>query len=150
MKGWIDDIKIKDETVRFLSPVKVSGQLENLGQRIFQVNGLITVPVETVCYRCLSKTILNLKVDFSLKFSDMIVDPHEDEEEIINFSGNEIELKPHVINEIILNWPAQVLCKPDCEGLCPTCGTNLNISSCTCKNDRRDPRFSVLQNLLKT
>lgn len=145
----IDDIKVQGELVKFLGPVKVTGQVENLGQRIFQVNGLINVPIEAVCYRCLSKTNFELNIDFSLKFSDTITESTEDEEELITFSGNEIELRPHVINEIILNWPAQVLCKPDCRGLCPTCGTNLNFSSCHCEDDRIDSRFSVLKNLFK-
>jgi len=145
----VRDIKVKHEIVKFKGPINVSGHLENLGQRIFQIEGIIKAPVETVCYRCLSKTVLNLNVSFSLKFSDAISDSSGDEEELIQFSGNEIELRPHIINEIILNWPAQVLCKPDCKGLCPTCGTNLNISSCTCSNDYIDPRFSVLKDLLK-
>ncbi|MDD5195443.1 MAG: DUF177 domain-containing protein, partial [Candidatus Omnitrophica bacterium] len=35
--------------------------------------------------------------------------------------------------EVLLNFPMKVLCKPDCKGLCPGCGANLNNEVCKCK-----------------
>ncbi len=35
--------------------------------------------------------------------------------------------------EIILEHPIRILCKTDCRGLCPFCGTNLNDDRCDCK-----------------
>ena len=37
-----------------------------------------------------------------------------------------------------------VLCaKPDCKGLCPDCGKNLNEGSCSCVRDEGDPRLAA-------
>jgi uncharacterized protein len=44
--------------------------------------------------------------------------------------------------------PLHVLCRPDCRGLCPTCGQNLNEEPCSCQPEP-DPRWSVLQGLLE-
>ena len=36
-------------------------------------------------------------------------------------------------DEIILDHPIRILCRPDCRGLCSFCGTNLNHDKCDCK-----------------
>ncbi len=38
-------------------------------------------------------------------------------------------------DEIILEHPIRILCKPDCRGLCPFCGANLNHEKCNCKDN---------------
>jgi uncharacterized protein len=44
--------------------------------------------------------------------------------------------------------PMKPLCTPNCQGLCPQCGVNLNIESCTCEKTSIDPRLAVLKELL--
>ncbi len=39
-----------------------------------------------------------------------------------------------VRDEIILEHPIRILCRPDCQGLCPFCGANLNEGPCDCKS----------------
>ena len=34
---------------------------------------------------------------------------------------------------LLLAMPLQIFCKPDCRGLCPTCGANLHPHTCTCQ-----------------
>ena len=41
--------------------------------------------------------------------------------------------------------PATLLCRADCAGLCPHCGTNLNEGSCDCEEDTSDPRWDALR-----
>ena len=48
---------------------------------------------------------------------------------------------------LLLNLPEQVLCKEDCKGLCPECGTNLNLKDCDCGDKDIDPRWAALKNL---
>jgi uncharacterized protein len=40
------------------------------------------------------------------------------------------------------------LCRPDCAGLCPECGANLNLTRCGCEHRWIDPRMAALQELL--
>lgn len=143
----IRHIKVKQEDLNFAEPVRVEGRVENIGDRILEVQGSIKTSVEDSCYRCLAKIRVNLNISFCFKFSDVPIE--FDEEEIIPFSGDEIELRPYILNEIILNWPGQILCKPDCKGICPHCGANLNITACHCKDEEIDPRLSVLKQFLE-
>ncbi|MBI3315852.1 MAG: DUF177 domain-containing protein [Candidatus Omnitrophica bacterium] len=45
-----------------------------------------------------------------------------------------ISLDSDVRDEIIMEHPIRVLCRPDCSGLCPFCGANLNHEKCECKS----------------
>ncbi len=40
------------------------------------------------------------------------------------------------------------LCRPDCRGLCPQCGADLNVETCSCHLAHVDPRLSALAGLL--
>jgi len=59
-----------------------------------------------------------------------------------------IDLAPLIRDLSLLSVPIQILCRPDCQGLCQECGANLNLGDCGCADDEIDPRFSVLQSLL--
>ncbi|MEN0072688.1 MAG: DUF177 domain-containing protein, partial [Propionicimonas sp.] len=43
-----------------------------------------------------------------------------------------VDLEPLLRDAVVLDLPFTPLCRPDCAGLCPTCGENLN----------RDPEHS--------
>ncbi len=43
-----------------------------------------------------------------------------------------LDITNDVRQEILLSYPVQFLCRPDCQGLCPKCGKNLNEGSCSC------------------
>lgn len=47
----------------------------------------------------------------------------------------------------VLAAPIQPICRPDCAGLCPTCGQNLNDRPCACPRDEYDARWSALAKL---
>lgn len=60
-----------------------------------------------------------------------------------------LDLAPLLREEILINSDKRVLCKPDCKGLCPECGKNRNRETCTCEEQRTDPRFAALKALLE-
>jgi uncharacterized protein len=45
--------------------------------------------------------------------------------------------------------PLKPLCKPDCKGLCPVCGGNLNEKSCKHDDEVLDERLAILKSLQK-
>lgn len=55
----------------------------------------------------------------------------------IRFQGNEIDLGPRTWEEVVLEMPAKFLCKPDCAGLCPMCGADLNGAPCRCGRESK-------------
>jgi uncharacterized protein len=143
----IKNFKIRDQKILLTAPVNVKGEVENLGNGFFQVTGTIKSTAEDLCYRCMCPTKINLNEKFNFKFSDLSV--KSDEEDVFELDCDYIDLMPHVINEIILNWPSKIICSFECKGLCPHCGSNLNTSNCSCKEDHIDSRLSVLKKLIK-
>ena len=78
------------------------------------------------------------------------IDPDVDEDvlrETADGRGFEINLGALLLQELILALPIKVLCKPGCKGICPGCGTNLNLESCGCGVDRMDPRMAALRDV---
>jgi uncharacterized protein len=68
-----------------------------------------------------------------------------DEETLLESSV--LDLAPILEEEITLNLPLQVICSESCKGLCPKCGADLNKETCTCSDERIDPRLEALKNL---
>lgn len=99
-----------------------------------------------ICDRCAE----DLKKVFNIKIEKIIVKAlqnEEDDEDYIVASDNILDIDELVSEEVSLNIPSKLLCKETCKGLCPKCGTNLNVNKCDCKADV-DPRMAALLQLL--
>ena len=60
----------------------------------------------------------------------------------------QIDLAPLLREYALLEIPISPTCKPDCKGLCPECGENLNETDCGHSNRESDSPFAVLKDLL--
>jgi uncharacterized protein len=49
--------------------------------------------------------------------------------------------------QVLLAIPMKTICRSDCKGLCPHCGTNLNSDECRCESHAGDPRLAPLARL---
>lgn len=100
---------------------------------------------ERPCDRCLdaARVPWNLEVGWLFEegpgglFSVKALDDEKDETEGTfterrPLHGGTIDLGPCVWEEVVLNVPLKFVCKPDCRGLCPRCGANLNEMPCAC------------------
>ena len=56
----------------------------------------------------------------------------------------QLDLAPMVREEVLLAVPDAPLCRPDCAGLCPTCGADRNAAPCDCDTAVRDDRWAAL------
>ena len=61
--------------------------------------------------------------------------------------AKELDLREALREELLLAVAQFVECRPDCRGLCPECGANLNAGPCGCRPER-DPRWEALSDLL--
>ncbi|MGL5514994.1 MAG: YceD family protein, partial [Sporomusa sp.] len=64
------------------------------------------------------------------------------------FDGDEIDIIDLIRENILLAAPIKPVCSQSCRGLCPECGINLNIHTCSCISTKIDPRLAVLEKLL--
>jgi uncharacterized protein len=109
---------------------------------------------EAPCARCVEPVEHSLKSDFDLLFRPMGVDAGSadhaistSETEIGYYEGDGLELEDVLREQVLLSLPAKTLCGPDCKGLCPRCGQNLNMGTCTCQEAAADPRWGALSDL---
>jgi len=60
-------------------------------------------------------------------------------------TGDVIDLEQQVLDTMRLNVPMAHQCRPDCRGICPNCGKNLNEGDCNCVVEMMDPRWKDLE-----
>jgi uncharacterized protein len=58
-----------------------------------------------------------------------------------------LDLSEVVRQEFLVKSDSLFYCRPDCKGLCPQCGQDLNLGPCNCQNEVIDPRWAALQEL---
>ncbi len=96
--------------------------------------------VEAECGRCLRP--VRLSVPFALRQEYREVEPGF-EDEWLAYRQDVIGLDDLVTEAVLLALPVRPLCRPDCRGLCPTCGEDLNDGPCGCAPPQ-DQRWSAL------
>jgi uncharacterized protein len=95
-----------------------------------------------------------LSGDFDLLYRPLGIDagPTEralvvPETEIGYYQEGGLVLEDVLREQVLLTLPVRTLCRPDCKGLCPRCGGNLNTEPCTCETAPVDARWSALSDL---
>ncbi|MBA3463828.1 MAG: DUF177 domain-containing protein [Deltaproteobacteria bacterium] len=74
---------------------------------------------------------------------------NEEDLDVFPYEGEHIDLESLFREEFVLAIPYAPLCREDCKGLCPQCGTDLNSGTCTCEKPI-DPRLAALKGLKLT
>ncbi len=110
------------------------------------VQGQLETHVLSECTRCLRPIFVPVK----LEIEELFAFPPSG---LVAFSVAEtgiLDLAPLVREEAILGVPMVALCRPDCAGLCPQCGHDLNEGPCECVRERIDPRLEILRAHLRS
>ena len=126
-----DDPVWQPSDPRPAGPVRVSGRLSAAGAGRYYWHGRIEGKVALECRRCLIDTSAHVRDEVHLIFAED-GDPDDPDVYSIDADAYELDLRPAVREQWLLEAPAYALCRPDCRGLCPACGTDLNDSDCEC------------------
>ncbi len=122
------------------------------------VTGRLTTVFGTECARCLTPVQQTLDFELEEEFKATVevltgapiaVDPDEDPALLID-AQHILDLAEVVRQELWLSQDLAPVCRPDCQGLCPSCGKDLNTGPCHCAVDEVDTRWAVLRHLLPT
>lgn len=146
----LDEAPWTDTELAFRAPPVVDLTARDTGDGVVHVTGTLRAILEVECRRCL--TAVPHRVDLGI---DWLYDPGlegEPEEEGVfplDRDSGALDLTPQIREELVLNEPPYPLCRPECEGLCPKCGTNLNEESCDCEEETGDPRWEQLYEQLE-
>lgn len=123
------------------SPIRGELSLLRTDRGIF-VNGILDTTAKAVCSRCLGTFDQTL----SLRIEEEFLLKGEGGAFTIN-ENQEIDLSEAVRQYALLALPMKPLCREDCQGLCPSCGHNLNLGPCGCLR-AIDPRLAGLTKLI--
>ncbi len=132
---------IEVESARVIDPVRMEAVLEGLADGVLAKT---TVEFDAVirCNRCLREWQEPRRVPFLEVFTR-----HLDEDGRMIDREGRIDLEPAMLDEVVVSLPLVALCRPDCAGLCPTCGTDLNEAPCSGHADELDSPFAPLREL---
>jgi uncharacterized protein len=128
------------------------------GAGAFHIKGRVQADPELECSRCLKVFTYHIDTELDITLAPEKVlgtaPEHElgrSELDMEFYQGEEIEPLDIVKEQLLITVPMVPLHGPDCKGLCPVCGTDLNEKDCGCKKDSPGEfgAFSALKDLLK-
>jgi len=120
--------------------------LESVIEGVF-VAGSITGTWRVRCARCLTEETRPFTVEIGELVTTAAVGLENADDDGYTLVDEQIDIDQIVRDAIGVEMPFAPLCRPDCQGLCPTCGGNRNLGECP-GHDVIDPRFAVLSELL--
>jgi uncharacterized protein len=129
-------------------PLHVSGRLSSAGQGRFYWHGQIDGAAAMPCRRCLADTTVEVHDDdLHIIFAEA-GDEETDDPDVYRIAprARELDLRPAVREQWLLEVPGYALCREDCKGLCPTCGADLNEGECECP-PAADSRWDALRKI---
>ena len=139
VKGGLDrdDQVWLEGDIRPVENIQIIGRLSTAGAGRYYFSGNFAGATLGECRRCLVEVRTEVGADANLIFADTEAEEEGgDDPDVFPLgrgrSGAEVDLRPALREQWLLEAPAFVLCRPDCKGLCPTCGANLNLGACSC------------------
>lgn len=124
-------------------PVRARLRAESVVEGVL-VTGRVEATAVVECARCLEERTTPLALEVCELFAHA---GHDADEDAYRLSGTDMDLRPLLVDAVCLSLPLRPLCHPECRGLCPRCGRNLNRSSCDCAGESIDLRWAPLDGL---
>jgi uncharacterized protein len=142
------EIELRGDLFVF-TEVLVEGQATNVGGKIY-VKGSIEAKVNLECSRCLTTFTVPIGASFEeIYYAAGSVEEGDPDDTGRIYGGEQIDLRDAIIESLVLVLPMKPVCQPDCQGLCSSCGCNLNTEHCGCGPQAPDPRLAGLGEYLK-
>lgn len=127
-------------------PTSLAGSLtvQNLEARCL-LGGTLEAVGDCECGRCLTTFTCRWPVAVDLMvLRDVDSDEEEGETLLILQRDGEVDLHDALRESAVLAFPHAPVCREDCRGLCPDCGIDRNLGTCSCEESNYDPRWEGL------
>ncbi len=118
----------------------------------YLVEGSMEADGRLSCGRCLEAFPWNVSDRFSVELRHPPETGNDDVEldeadlEVIFILEDRLDVEKLAVEQVMLNLPIRVLCRPECAGLCARCGANLNNDQCRCEPEV-DSRWEALRDI---
>ena len=140
------ELEISPEEMGIIGTVKLVGSMSNAGD-VLLLQAHMECQVQRTCGRCLQEFVGVTKAEVVEKFYPASADNIENDAFV--YDSDVIDITEPLREGLLLAEPMQALCKPDCRGLCPVCGADLNDGDCGCDRLTVDPRLAALKQFIK-
>ena len=152
-----DDAWLAEAGLRRAASVQAELELHRKGDNRTEVRGSLHTGLRLTCDRCLNDYDFSVDADFCL-----VLEVAEEEDwsvkeldggtelDVVQVDEPVADLEDILRQQALLCLPVKQLCSPDCRGLCPGCGADLNSSGgCACASETSNSPFAVLAALKK-
>jgi uncharacterized protein len=144
---------IDREPLVSVSPLHLSGEVARI-ERGYALAAELVYEGQLECSRCLAAYPFQEKDSFTLVLVPREPQPDGEEVEletgdldVVFYEDPVVPLSPIAEERVQMTLPMKPLCRPDCRGLCPTCGNDLNVGPCACPSETVDARWEALRAL---
>jgi uncharacterized protein len=96
------------------------------------------------CYRCLADAVVDVEIEGR---EYQATSPDTDELRTPYLENDQLDLSGWARDALVLALPDKILCRPDCAGLCPVCGRDLNVDPHEHEDEQPDSRWAALAEL---
>jgi len=129
-----EELGFKKGELEFLKPIDVRVEITKMGFDVY-LDCTFSTSVTVHCSRCLEGYPVDLSIRYKMLFvpAQQGVQGRSAEDGVYLYRENTIDLADYICEAIRTELPMKPLCKPDCRGLCPHCGKNLNEGLCSCR-----------------
>jgi uncharacterized protein len=141
-RGWWHSDGENDQIMGISDPITAGIDIYKAGDK-FVLEGGMTGSVTIRCDRCLAAFENEVKTRFKLFLaqpSQQVIKAEiellEEDMETEFINGDEINLDEIFKEQLYLSLPIKCLCREGCLGLCPQCGTDLNVQQCQCRKSQ--------------
>jgi uncharacterized protein len=121
--------------------VALEGHLEAAGEG-YLLRGTLRGELLVPCARCLEPATVAVDSAMTATFVEAEAEPEDEadeaREDVYTFEHGTVDLGRSIRDEILLAVPMSAMCRPDCAGICPTCGRNRNLTPCGCERPPAD------------
>jgi uncharacterized protein len=130
------------------APIHATGRLSKAGAGRYYWSGQIDGEVTGSCRRCLTTLSARVREEVHFIFVESGEGDSDDPDVFeIPAGAHVVDLRPAIREQWMLSAPTFAVCREDCKGLCPRCGTDLNEGPCTCGDTEIDSRWAALRHL---
>lgn len=149
VEAELTQVSVNGEAFRVIHKSPLRFTFTNTGKDRARIEGSGTLVFAARCDRCLKPVEEKLELDFNREVfaPDRIGDSSEVRDDQRFMAGCQLDVEDLLKNEIVINWPMKILCKPGCKGICLRCGKDLNTGTCGCGTFVPDPRMAVIKDI---
>ena len=141
------EVKELSENRAYVDKLHVDVNVTVLGEDFF-IKLAVTGDALLYCDRCGESFKRSIQGDVMTLFSSnplKVKDAEGGEVRLVDVHAAELIVTQEIIDALFLAVPDKIICKESCKGLCQYCGINLNEASCSCSEDKIDPRWEALR-----